>query len=408
MSSKKLHHDPRYHKLRDMGRQSVSVKGSVRKEVRQTRVRAHRCIRRSVHMKLHEATKTYTANGQDFDDCEPDFTPDLLDPTLWEIKWWVNLRGFRHGRDALNPCINWERKIRANSGNMKLHRRFRGKNNVSISHLKFHVHFGMEPYQKFASRTRQALAREFKARGLTPTSNPREQLAQIAKLASANKTETVLTRWTGRLADDFLCEEGRIWRSKDGFVCNEWLDDLYWWFIPQAPYRRPTNKSFAISDSWRVWGWGDDTPCVHVHFRQRKGSESGVYFNHGFTSGWWDSDRRFSKNETSVRQLGRAKNKFEFFYTDPHRKRTSKVTITNKVNQNTTFRCTIDSSNDLFVKTYHLSVRRPLNGAEDADAWASEIYQFLRFFHDSDLFKSAHWRWIVYELLAAITPNTTR
>lgn len=402
MSSKKYHNDPQYHKLRDISRQATSATGSVRKYFRNQKAVKHRGLRKLVQMKLREASKNYVANDSIYDDCEFELTLDFIDLKSW--KAYVDLKHHRWTYDALNPCLRWAESILAEAGEIKLRKLFNTIDNVSTSHLKSHVFDSSQQIQKWSSRTRQALAREFSSRGLCPTFNPRKQLVEIAQQALFNQTETVLTAWTQNLAQFVYFKEGHIWlpidRSRRSHGREQY--DLY---------RRETKKGLAVSSSWRHC---EDEYSYLIKVRHKNAPVGTI--SHWPVHSWHfylDWNTRFKINEftTPLKQLGRAINKYEWRITDSLGKHTFEIALTKNIENDSLFPWTISGTKGLTFDPSPIiwgPIWRPLNGCEDAEAWATDIHQFLQAFYDRELFESAHWRWMVCELLAAVMPNTIR
>lgn len=416
MSSKKYHRDPRYHKLRNISRQSTSTKSSVRKHFRERKAYDHRSIRKLVQMKLREASKNYRASDSIYDDCESDLTPNFID--LKRCRYpYSDLKTDRWQFDALNPCLRWANSIIADSGELKLRQFFGIIDNVSISHLKFHVFFVInQDRQTWPSRTRQSLEREFSSRGLRPTSNPRKQLIEIAQQASVNQREALLNAWTKELAKNVYYKDERIWL---------WSDQQNFWrtrakSVQNETYCRGTNKGLAISNSW----WIDLEQCSVITVKHQKADVVDLFYQNLPSCHAWEwycyaQGTRFTVTESAmaVKQLGRAINKYKWHITDRLTKRIFEIDLTKNIEKDSPFLWFEKDSPFLWATsgtkglTFDQSIYtlgkiwRPLNGFEDSEAWATDIHQFLQFSCDRQLFESAYWRWIVCELLTAVMPN---
>jgi len=399
MSSKKYHRDPRYHKLRNISRQSTSAKSSVRKHFRERKAYVHRSLRKLVQMKLREASKNYQASDSIYDDCECDLTPNF-NKKQWDHSHHSELKSDRWQFDALNPCLRWANSIEARAGEIKVRRLFAAIDSVSISHLKSHV-FERGPQKKklkWASRSPQALVREFDTRGLSATSNPHKQLVEIARQASIYGTEAVLTAWTKYLTDFLYYSDGRLWLYKENFFDQNYLE--------REPYRLKTNKGLAINGSWRLW---DEYFSGTVMLNHPSGEIGSLWIWQDRPS--WNWGERFTVTEFAmpIKQFGRAINKYEWHITDRSRKRTFKIALTKTVEKDSPCPWTLSGNKGLIFDFGHCGpIWRPLNGYEDSEAWATDIYRFLQIFYARELFESAYWRWIVCELLAAVMSPATR
>lgn len=399
MSSKKHHYDPRYHKLRNISRQSTSAKSSVRKHFRERKAYDHRSLRKLVQMKLREASKNYQASDSIYDDCECDLTPNFIDLKRWDHPY-SELKTDRWQFDALNPCLRWANSIIADSGELRLRQLFGIIDNVSISHLKFHVFQNNHEIQTWPSRTRQSLEREFSSRGLRPTSNPRKQLIDIAQQASVNQREALLNAWTKELAKFVYYKDERIWL---------WSDKPNFWrtrakSVQNETYCRETNKSLAISNSWRI----DNEQFSAITVTHQKAHVVSLYHGDKWNCHAWDTRFTVTESVMPVKQLGRAINKYKWHISDRLTKRIFEIDLTKNIEKDSPFPwaisgtkgLTFDQSSDTLGEIW-----RPLNGFEDSEAWATDIHQFLQFSCDRQLFESAYWRWIVCELLTAVMPN---
>ena len=405
MSSKKYHRDPQYHKLRDISRQSTSAKSSVRKRFRAEKAETHRRLRKSVQMKLREAAKSYTADDSINDDYKVDLTPDFpqINRFLRYAFWAVSLKHGRWDFDALNPCLRWADSIKARAGEIKIRRLFGAMDRVSISHLKSHV-FEREDDQKklkWASRTAQALAREFDTRGLSAVSNPHNQLVEIARQASIYGTEAVLTAWTKYLTEFLYYNDGRLWlRKEDRYRTADW------WLVEREPHRRKTNTGLVISGSWCIWDEYFYAAVMLNHPSRKIG-----WLMISGDSPYWSWEERYTVTEFAmpIQQLGRAINKYESHLTDRSRKRTFKIALTKNVDKDSPCPWTLTGDKGvIFDYSHNGPIWRPLNGYEDSEAWATDIRLFLQNFYDRELFETAYWRWIVCELLAAVMSPATR
>ncbi len=399
MSSKKYHRDPRYHKLRNISRQSTSAKSSVRKHFRERKAYDHRSIRKLVQMKLREASKNYRASDSIYDDCESDLTPNFIDLKRCRHPY-SDLKTDRWQFDALNPCLRWANSIIADSGELRLRQLFGIIDNVSISHLKIHVFRINQDRQTWPSRTRQSLEREFSSRGLRPTSNPRKQLIEIAQQASVNQRESLLNAWTKELAKDVYYKDERIWL---------WSDQQNFWrtrakSVQNETYCRGTNKGLAISNSWRI----DDEQLSVITVTHQKAHVVSLFLEDKWNCYAWDTPFTVTESAMPVKQLGRAINKYKWHITDRLTKRIFEIDLTKNIEKDSPFPWATSGTKGLTFdqSLYTLGkIWRPLNGFEDSEAWATDIHQFLQFSCDRQLFESAYWRWIVCELLTAVMPN---
>lgn len=399
MSSKKYHRDPRYHKLRNISRQSTSAKSSVRKHFRERKAYDHRSIRKLVQMKLREASKNYRASDSIYDDCESDLTPNFIDLKRCRHPY-SDLKTDRWQFDALNPCLRWANSIIADSGELRLRQLFGIIDDVSISHLKIHVFVINQDRQTWPSRTRQSLEREFSSRGLRPTSNPRKQLIDIAQQASVNQREALLNAWTKELAKDVYYKDERIWL---------WSDQQNFWrtrakSVQNETYCRGTNKGLAISNSWRI----DDEQLSVITVTHQKAHVVSLFLEDKWNCYAWDTPFTVTESAMPVKQLGRAINKYKWHITDRLTKRIFEIDLTKNIEKDSPFPWATSGTKGLTFdqSLYTLGkIWRPLNGFEDSEAWATDIHQFLQFSCDRQLFESAYWRWIVCELLTAVMPN---
>ncbi len=399
MSSKKYHRDPRYHKLRNISRQSTSAKSSVRKHFRERKAYDHRSIRKLVQMKLREASKNYRASDSIYDDCESDLTPNFIDLKRCRHPY-SDLKTDRWQFDALNPCLRWANSIIADSGELRLRQLFGIIDDVSISHLKIHVFRINQDRQTWPSRTRQSLEREFSSRGLRPTSNPRKQLIDIAQQASVNQREALLNAWTKELAKDVYYKDERIWL---------WSDQQNFWrtrakSVQNETYCRGTNKGLAISNSWRI----DDEQLSVITVTHQKAHVVSLFLEDKWNCYAWDTPFTVTESAMPVKQLGRAINKYKWHITDRLTKRIFEIDLTKNIEKDSPFPWATSGTKGLTFdqSLYTLGkIWRPLNGFEDSEAWATDIHQFLQFSCDRQLFESAYWRWIVCELLTAVMPN---
>ena len=399
MSSKKYHRDPRYHKLRNISRQSTAAKSSVRKHFRERKAYDHRSIRKLVQMKLREASKNYRASDSIYDDCESDLTPNFIDLKRCRHPY-SDLKTDRWQFDALNPCLRWANSIIADSGELRLRQLFGIIDNVSISHLKIHVFRINQDRQTWPSRTRQSLEREFSSRGLRPTSNPRKQLIDIAQQASVNQREALLNAWTKELAKDVYYKDERIWL---------WSDQQNFWrtrakSVQNETYCRGTNKGLAISNSWRI----DDEQLSVITVTHQKAHVVSLFLEDKWNCYAWDTPFTVTESAMPVKQLGRAINKYKWHITDRLTKRIFEIDLTKNIEKDSPFPWATSGTKGLTFdqSLYTLGkIWRPLNGFEDSEAWATDIHQFLQFSCDRQLFESAYWRWIVCELLTAVMPN---
>ena len=399
MSSKKYHRDPRYHKLRNISRQSTSAKSSVRKHFRERKAYDHRSIRKLVQMKLREASKNYRASDSIYDDCESDLTPNFIDLKRCRHPY-SDLKTDRWQFDALNPCLRWANSIIADSGELRLRQLFGIIDDVSISHLKIHVFVINQDRQTWPSRTRQSLEREFSSRGLRPTSNPRKQLIEIAQQASVNQRESLLNAWTKELAKDVYYKDERIWL---------WSDQQNFWrtrakSVQNETYCRGTNKGLAISNSWRI----DDEQLSVITVTHQKAHVVSLFLEDKWNCYAWDTPFTVTESAMPVKQLGRAINKYKWHITDRLTKRIFEIDLTKNIEKDSPFPWATSGTKGLTFdqSLYTLGkIWRPLNGFEDSEAWATDIHQFLQFSCDRQLFESAYWRWIVCELLTAVMPN---
>ncbi len=399
MSSKKYHRDPRYHKLRNISRQSTSAKSSVRKHFRERKAYDHRSIRKLVQMKLREASKNYRASDSIYDDCESDLTPNFIDLKRCRHPY-SDLKTDRWQFDALNPCLRWANSIIADSGELRLRQLFGIIDNVSISHLKIHVFRINQDRQTWPSRTRQSLEREFSSRGLRPTSNPRKQLIDIAQQASVNQREALLNAWTKELAKDVYYKDERIWL---------WSDQQNFWrtrakSVQNETYCRGTNKGLAISNSWRI----DIEQLSVITVTHQKAHVVSLFLEDKWNCYAWDTPFTVTESAMPVKQLGRAINKYKWHITDRLTKRIFEIDLTKNIEKDSPFPWATSGTKGLTFdqSLYTLGkIWRPLNGFEDSEAWATDIHQFLQFSCDRQLFESAYWRWIVCELLTAVMPN---
>ena len=405
MSSKKYLRDPRYHKLRDISRQSTSAHSRVRKQFRKRKAHGHRSLRKLAHMKLREASKNYQVNNLICDDDKCDLTPIFTELKKWND--YTDLKRDRWVYDALNHCLRWANGISASVSDLKLRQLFRTIESVSTAHLKFHIFDIHANNPIWPSRTRQSLAREFSGRGLRPTSNPHRQLIEIAQQASINQTETLLNAWVANLTDAFYYQNKRIWLWP--VRGGNWRTPPQCW--QDETYIRKTKKGLVVGSSWRIHN--QDTSVLTICFRLKKAKIG--YLSYGGHSGWhlylFDEHLTVTESEMSVRQLGRAINKKKWLISDHLRKRTFQIDISKNVKDDSPFPWTISVTKGLTLDlscSFIDKIWRPLNGFEDSEAWATDIYEFLQFFHDRKLFESAYWRWEVCELLTAVTPNLIR